>query len=129
MKKIILAEDDVFIGEIYSTVLKKEGFDVQSATDGLAALELAKNNPDAVLMLLDIMMPKLDGIEVLKRLKADEQTKNLPVILLTNLSDESVITQAMQLGASAYLIKVRFTPQAVVERIREFLSQLPATQQ
>jgi CheY-like chemotaxis protein len=121
MTKILLAEDDVFIGEIYATVLKKEGFDVRTAVDGEEALALARNNTDASLMLLDIMMPKLNGVEVLKQLKADPQTKELPIILLTNLSDDNIIQEALHLGAVAYLIKVRFTPQAVVEKIREFL--------
>ena len=121
MTKILLAEDDVFIGEIYATVLKKEGFDVRTAVDGEEALTLARNNMDASLMLLDIMMPKLNGVEVLKQLKADPQTKDLPIILLTNLSDDNIIQEALHLGAVAYLIKVRFTPQAVVEKIREFL--------
>jgi len=121
MTKILLAEDDVFIGEIYATVLKKEGFDVRTAQDGEEALVLARNNTDAELMLLDIMMPKLNGVEVLRQLKADPATKDLPIILLTNLSDDNIIQEALHLGAVAYLIKVRFTPQAVVEKIREFL--------
>lgn len=121
MIKILLAEDDVFIGEIYATVLKHEGYDVHVAVDGEQALALARSNTDASLMLLDIMMPKLNGVEVLRQLKADPLTKAIPIILLTNLSDDNIIQEALHLGAAAYLIKVRFTPQAVVEKIREFL--------
>ena|SRR3990167_8515999 len=117
--KVLLVEDEMFVRELYERVLKQEGLDVRTAVDGLSGLEAAAEKPD--LILLDIMMPGINGIEVLQRLKQDPNTKNIPIVLLTNLGQESVIKQALDLGASGYLMKVRITPYQIVGYVKEFL--------
>lgn len=124
-KKILLIEDEVFIKELYQRVLSQAGFIVLSATDGQAGLELiraeskSKQKPD--LILLDIMLPKINGIEVLKRLKNDDITKDIPIILLTNLGQENIIKEAFKIGVQGYMIKIHLTPYQVVSHIKEFL--------
>jgi two-component system alkaline phosphatase synthesis response regulator PhoP len=119
--KILLVEDDLFLREIYAEVLQREGFVVLAADDGEAGLKLGQQNTDAKIMLLDIMLPKMHGIDVLKKLKEDPTTKNMPVIILTNLTEETVVQEALHLGAAGYLVKVRFTPPQVVQKIKEFI--------
>jgi CheY-like chemotaxis protein len=117
-KKIMIIEDDYFVMDIYHTKLTQSGFDVISANNGLDALKKLqeeKQIPD--LILLDIIMPYLGGLEVLERIKADEQLKSIPVILLTNLSQKAEIDKGMGLGAKDYLIKSHFTPSEVLEKI------------
>jgi DNA-binding response OmpR family regulator len=120
-EKVLLVEDDLFIRELYVEVLQKEGFTVLTADDGEAGLALGKANPDAAIMLLDIMLPKMHGIDILKNLKSDAATKILPVLILTNLTEENVVQEALHLGAVGYLVKVRFTPPQVVEKVKEFI--------
>ncbi|MEI6587324.1 MAG: response regulator [Candidatus Moraniibacteriota bacterium] len=122
-KKIMIIEDDYFVMDIYYTKLTQSGFDVISANNGLDALKKLqeeKQIPD--LILLDIIMPYLGGLEVLERIKADEQLKGIPVILLTNLSQKAEIDKGMGLGAKDYLIKSHFTPSEVLEKINLLIS-------
>lgn len=119
MSKILLIEDELFVRELYERVLKQAGLEVTSAFDGQAGFELASNMPD--LILLDIMLPKLNGIDVLRKLKADDKLKNIPVILLTNLGQESVIKEAIKIGAQGYLMKIRVTPYEIVDQVKSFL--------
>ncbi len=118
-KSILIVEDDLFIREIYEYTLKKQGYNILSAEDGEEGLIQSQKKPD--LILLDIMMPKLNGIEVLKRLKADENTKNIPVVRITNLGDKNVIEQAFSIGAQGYLLKVRFDPKTIPAEIKKFI--------
>lgn len=122
VKKILLVEDDVFLRDIYVEVLTKEGFQVLTADDGEAGLHLGQNNPDARLLLLDIMLPKMHGIDILKQLKANPTTAKLPVVMLTNLTEESVVQEALSLGAVGFLVKVRYTPPEVVAKVKEFIA-------
>ena len=119
--KIVLIEDDLFLRDLYIEVLKREGYVVITADDGEAGLHVVQSNPDAQLVLLDIMLPKMHGIDVLKNLKADSATQNMPVVVLTNLTEETVVQEALHLGAAGYLVKVRYTPQQVVEKVKEFI--------
>lgn len=118
--KILLIEDDLFINDLYKRSIEKAGFEVSSAIDGAEGLEKAKEGVD--LILLDIMLPKLNGLEVLKRLKANPNLKNIPVVLLTNLGQASVIHKAFQLGAVGYLMKMRVLPHSVVDEVNKFLA-------
>ena len=120
-EKIILIEDDVFIHALYTETLKSAVYNVVSALDGQAGLELIKKNTDAKLILLDIMLPKLNGIDVLREIKKDPTTKNMSVIILTNLSDDAIIKDALKLGANAYLVKVDYTPQQVIEMVNQYI--------
>lgn len=113
-------EDDLFIRELYERVLIKENFDVISAIDGEEGLEKAASVPDII--LLDIMMPKFNGIEILKKLKAHPPTKNIPIVLLTNLGQESIVREALKNGARGYLMKMRLSPYDLAGKVREFLA-------
>ncbi|QQS60889.1 MAG: response regulator [Candidatus Moraniibacteriota bacterium] len=121
-KKVLLAEDDVFVSDVYSMRLRKEGYDVTLAKDGREALDqLNRDIPD--ILLLDIMMPYMDGMEVLEIVKKKEEFKNIPVIMLTNLSEKENIQKTIEMGASDYLIKSHFTPSEVVEKVNITLFQ------
>lgn len=119
-KKILLVEDELFIRELYERALSQAGYDVTTAVDGEQALKVAKKDLD--LILLDIMLPKIHGIDVLKQLKKSDETKNIPVVMITNLGQESVIDDAFKIGAQGYLIKMRLTPYEVLNKVGEFLS-------
>lgn len=120
MAKILLFEDEPFIIDLYKRVLTQAGFEVISVTDSEEGFKITLlQKPD--LILLDIMLPKLDGLEVLKKLKSDNQTKNIPVVMLTNLGQDNVINEAIRLGAAGYLIKVQLTPYELVKHVGDFL--------
>jgi len=120
--KILLIEDDPFLLSMYSTKFEIENFQVDSADDGEKGLALALNS-DPDIILLDILMPKMNGFEVLEKLKANERTKHVPVILLTNLNQKDEIERGMSLGADDYLIKAHFMPTEVVEKIKKVISK------
>jgi len=121
-KKILIVEDDSFVMDIYQTKLSQSGYDVAGAVNGLEALKIMKDN-DFDLMLLDIVMPYMDGLEILKKVKVDEKNKDLPIILLTNLSQKEEVDKGLKLGASDYLIKSHFTPSEVLEKIKGYLEK------
>jgi DNA-binding response OmpR family regulator len=118
--KLLLAEDETAILEPYAEYFRSRGFEVETATDGAMALEKAKAF-DFDLMLLDIMMPKMDGLEVLKAMKADSSLKNKKVYLLTALGRDSVIKEGFELGADGYLIKDSENPETVEKNILKAL--------
>jgi DNA-binding response OmpR family regulator len=119
--KILIIEDDPFLSGMYSTKFEMENFKVCAAEDGEKGLRLAgKEMPDII--LLDILIPKINGFKVLEELKKSELTKKIPVILLTNLSQKSEIEQGLSLGAVDYLIKAHFMPSEVVEKIKKHLT-------
>lgn len=121
MKKILVVDDEELVINALTKRLTKEGFSIDVARDGDEALEKAESvNPD--LILLDIVMPKLDGISVLKKLKESAKTQNIPVIMLTNLYEDQKLGQAMKAGVSDYLVKVDHTLNDIVKRIRNKLN-------
>jgi CheY-like chemotaxis protein len=120
-EKIILIEDDIFLHRLYKDALINAGYIVISAKDGEEGLTVIKNNTDTSLILLDLMMPKLNGIEVLKELKKDPATKNLSVIVLSNLKEDAIIQEALELGANACLVKVDYTPQQIIDTVRQYI--------
>lgn len=120
MKSILLIEDDPFLIDIYTTKLKKAGFEVNSVTDGEEGFKKAKEKiPN--LIVLDIVLPHIDGWEILKKIKADEKLKPVPVIILSNLGQKSEVEKGISLGATKYLIKAHYTPSQVVEEIKKVL--------
>lgn len=118
-KKILIVEDDLFIRELYERTLTQAGYAVVTAADGQEGLKLAKDAPD--LVLLDIMLPKVHGIDVLKKLKEDQTTKNIPIVMITNLGQENIMNEAFKIGAAGYLVKMRFEPQEIANYVQEFL--------
>ena len=117
---ILIVEDDRFLERMYSSKLEREGMNVLNASNGEEALALMRQNiPDVV--LLDIIMPKMDGLQVLKEMRASERLKNVSVILLTNLGEAENVRQARALGANDYLIKAHFLPSEVIEVIRKYI--------
>lgn len=121
MKKILLVDDEPFVIKALSKKLLASGFTLDYARDGQEGLvKVGQFKPD--LILLDILMPKLDGISVLKKLKADNETKNIPVIILTNLYDDKQMEEILENHQTDYLIKVRHSIDDIVKRVREKLS-------
>lgn len=118
-KKILLIEDDHFINQLYLRVLKQAGFETVLASDGAEGVKMVNNSFN--LILLDVMLPKIDGISVLKKLKENSSTKKIPVVLLTNLGQESVIKTAFEIGAQGYILKMSVTPYEMVKKIQEFI--------
>lgn len=117
---ILLVEDDRFVSDIYKRKLGSEGYEVVSVSDGRDALQILEGtSPDAV--LLDIMMPIVDGMEVLKRMKGEDRWKKIPVIMLTNLAEKDSIEKSLAMGADGYIIKAHFTPSEVVQKIKNVL--------
>lgn len=120
MKKVLLVEDDKMIIDMYTLKFTQEGYEVVQAENGKDGLDFAKKNmPDII--LLDIILPQMDGFTVLKALKADAKTKGIPVVLLTNLGQDGDVKKGLELGAVDYLIKANFTPSQVVDKVKSVL--------
>jgi two-component system alkaline phosphatase synthesis response regulator PhoP len=119
MTKILIVEDDLQISNMYQKKFQIDGWNPILAYDGKQGLDKALvEKPD--LILLDIIMPEIDGLTVLKRLKKDPRTKKIPVIMLTVLKDDEKIGRAMKLGAADYLVKSSLTPSQVADKIKNF---------
>ena len=121
-KKILIVEDDEFLLSMYSTKFEIEGYEVIMAGDGEMGLEKAQEQKPGII-LLDIMLPNMDGFDVLKKLKSDRATSSIPVILLTNLSQKQDVEQGLSMGADDYLVKAHFMPSEVVDKINRLLSK------
>ena len=122
MKKILFVEDESALQKTFDDVLRQEGYEIVPALDGEIGLSLAKSTkPD--LILLDLILPKLNGFEVLKRLKEDKETKEIPVIVLTNLEDMADIERALELGATTYLVKANYSLKEVIEKIKKTVGE------
>jgi len=120
-KKILLIEDDELIREMYEGELKKAGFEVSAVTTGEEGLKTLEQETFD-LILLDIMLPGINGLEILKQLKQNPKMRNLKVVLLTNLGQETVIKQGFELGATGYLIKAAYNPDQIVQEVKNFTS-------
>ena len=121
IKKILLVEDEDFIRELYVRQLTKSGFNVKTAVDGQSGLDTLKSETFD-LLLLDIMLPGMNGLQLLREFKAQNPNSTMIVILLTNLGQEAVIKEGFELGAQAYLIKASYTPDQVVTEVKNALS-------
>ena len=120
MKSILLVEDDPFLADIYITKLKSSGFDAEVVSNGEDCLSrAAEKNFD--LVILDIVLPKMDGWEILKKIKETEKIKSLPVIVLSNLGQRAEVEKGLKMGAVKYLIKAHYAPSEVVEEIKKVL--------
>lgn len=121
MAKILLVDDDALLVRMYQKKLENDGYTVAVASDGdIALAKVAEFKPD--LMLLDIMMPKVNGLQVLRTLKEHTETSTIPVVLLTNLGGGNEdVNRGLELGAVAYLVKASNKPKEVVEKVKEIL--------
>lgn len=119
-KKILIIEDDKFLRELIARKLTDEGFDISEAVDGEEGIKKIKEKkPD--LVLLDLILPSIDGFEVLSRMKKDEAVSSIPVIILSNLGQKEEVEKGLKLGADDYLIKAHFTPGEIIEKIKNVL--------
>lgn len=117
---VLIVEDDIFLSGIYQKKFEMEGYKVSTADNGEKGLTDAKKKKPAVI-LLDILLPKLDGFAVLEKLKSDPATKDIPVILLTNLGQKDDVEKGLEAGAVDYLIKAHFKPSEIVEKVKKVL--------
>lgn len=121
MKKILFIEDESTLQKTLGTVLTKEGYQVVSALDGEIGFRMAKKEkPD--LILLDLILPKMNGFDVLKSIKAEETIKEIPIIVLTNLESMEDIQKALALGAATYLVKANYSLEEVLEKINKTIN-------
>ena len=119
-KKILIIEDDEFLRQLITKRIASEGFSVSSAVDGPDGLDKVKKvMPD--LVLLDLLLPTIDGFEVLAKIKSDKDTVNIPVIILSNLGQQEEIAKGLKLGAIDFLVKAQLTPEEIVEKIKVLL--------
>ena len=115
--KVLIIDDEKGVLKMYAEYLKTAGIEPIQATDGQTGLKLAKaEKPDVI--LLDIIMPRYNGLDVLKDMKADQEIKNIPIFLLTNLPEESSGEKARELGAAGYLVKAQYEPKMIVDVLR-----------
>lgn len=120
MDKILLVEDDLALSDIYTITFTHENYNIIIARDGEECIYKAKTlKPDII--LLDVMMPKMNGIQALEKLKADDETKNIPVIMLSNIAEINQETRAKELGASQYIIKSHYLPMEIVKLTKDAL--------
>jgi DNA-binding response OmpR family regulator len=122
-QRILVVEDDQFLRDLYDELLREEGYDIELASDGEEGLsKMLKGGFD--LVLLDIMLPKIDGLEVMRRVKKQKPEKpNGSIVLLTNLGQDSIIKEGFTLGASGYLIKSAMNPDQVLSEVKVFLTK------
>ncbi len=120
LKKILLIEDDKFLRELMNKKLLSLDYEVETAADGETGLVKIKEvKPDAV--LLDLILPGINGFEVLERAKKDPETANVPVVILSNLGQAEDIERGLKLGAVDFLVKAHFTPQEIVNKLKNIL--------
>ncbi|HEY3483294.1 MAG TPA: response regulator [Streptomyces sp.] len=122
VRRVLLAEDDRFLRKAAETALKRHGFTVVAAVDGEEALRLARAAPPD-LVLLDLIMPRMQGFEVLRALKADPATAPIPVVILSNLGQDGDMKQAMDAGAAGYFVKANLSLQDLVKRVGELVAE------
>lgn len=119
--RVLLVEDDQLIQRMYQKIFTFEKYEVVTASDGEEALEKARTS-DPTIILLDVMMPKMNGMEVLERLKMDPNTKAIPVVMLSNLAGENDAETALAKGAVKYIIKSEHDPKEVADMIQEIIA-------
>ncbi|MFA6982058.1 MAG: response regulator [Patescibacteria group bacterium] len=120
MKKIMIVEDDLALYNVYSMELKIKGYEVVNVPDGLAAIEAFRTQrPD--LVLLDLMLPGRNGMQILEELKSDEELMATKVVMLTNYGDDNNVTKALRLGAEDYMLKYNIVPSELSEKVAHYL--------
>ena len=121
-QRVLIVEDDVFLRQLLVEKFTKEGYEVREASDGREALQYIAENPPHI-VILDLLMPEVDGFQVLEKLRADARTKNLPVVVLSNLGEQEHVNRVKALGADDYLIKAHLFLDEIVARISDVLKK------
>jgi CheY-like chemotaxis protein len=120
--RVLFVEDDALVAQMYRLKLELDGYSVEVAADGVAALEKARSmQPDII--FLDIRLPKLDGLSVLEKLRADPATEHLPVVILSNWNEKELVDRGATLGALDHLIKSQTTPARLAQRLPDWLKR------
>lgn len=120
--KVLIVEDEESLSQMYAIKFEKEGFDVETALDGEVALDKALTiKPDFI--LLDVILPKLDGFSVLEKIREDSKLDKVPVVMLTNLGQTEDHEKGGKLGADDYLVKANYTPMEVVDKVKEVMDK------
>jgi CheY-like chemotaxis protein len=123
MKKILIVEDEKFIRDLYVLVFTRAGYDVDSAIDGEEAANKVRGGTSFDIILLDIMLPKMNGLDVLKIIRdTSNQDRRTPVFLISNLGHDDIMKEAFALGADGYLLKAQLSPKDVVAAIESFFA-------
>ncbi len=122
MAKILLVEDDPLMLRMYQKIFTLENYEVEVATNGEEALEKLRAEVKPNLILMDIMMPKMNGLEALDKIKANPNTQSIPVVMLTNLAGQQDAETALLKGAVKYIIKSEYEPKQIVDMIKEILA-------
>lgn len=122
-KTVFIIEDDVFLQGLEATKLKKEGFDIETAANGDEAFKIIEKKTKIDLVLLDLMLPGIDGFEILKRIKQEQNTSKAPVIVFSNLSEEKDINKAKKMGANEFMVKSNFNLDELTQKVRELIGQ------
>ncbi|MEK7575701.1 MAG: response regulator [Patescibacteria group bacterium] len=121
-KTILIIEDDAFFRMVISKEFELKGFNIIGAANSIEAFKFLDNTiPD--LILLDILLPGMNGYDILEKIKADKKTSGIPVVMLSNLGQKDEIEKAKNLGAEDFMIKVNFVPEEIVQRVREILNK------
>ena len=118
--KVLLIEDEPEVLELYRLKLTLDEYNVVTASNGKDGLKKAVDESPE-LIFLDIKMPEMDGFEVLKKLRSDTKTKNIPVVILSNFDEQDMIEKGLSLGANEYLIKSQFTPEEISSKIKNWI--------
>ena len=121
MAKILIIEDDPLMRRLYQKIFTFEKYEVESAEDGEEGLEKARK-VKPTLILLDVMMPKMNGLQVLEKLKADQDLKKIPVVMLTNLAGQKDAETALAKGAVKYIVKSEYEPKQVADMVKGVLA-------
>jgi CheY-like chemotaxis protein len=121
MALILIIEDDPLMSRMYQKIFTFEGYDVEMAENGQAGLDMIRTKKPALVML-DVMMPKMNGFEVLETIKSDPKTKAIPVVMLTNLAGEQDAEAALAKGAIKYIIKSEHEPKEISDMVKEILA-------
>lgn len=120
-RKILIVEDDIFIRDIYGVRFSQDDYEVFAAENGVDALKQLEDGLIPDIILLDVIMPGMNGVELLKKIKENQTWKNIPILMLTNISEKEKIEETKGLGVEDYLVKSHFTPSEVVEKVETLL--------
>jgi len=121
MSKLLIIEDDPYMQRMYQRLFAHQNYEVLVASDGEHVLELARKTKPG-LILLDILLPGISGLEILQKLKQQEDTKSIPVLIISNLAGEDTIADAKRFGAEDYMVKSDFSPQVVIQVVEKYMT-------